>query len=200
MRFSPRRYARSKNISRKGPQNCRSLGSPGFPVESCGFGQLHVVLFRENHMSGAGEICEVGNPGSLLMNKRRVGCRTSGARLRAYGPSPSEGACEPHFQTQSRVNWLWRCNLLIGLGRVRPNEIRSVLFDRLLSRWQSLREDKRKPQISPLRYAPPDFLWNLVALAHLMLLSLTKAAHAAMSSAAWQEVRVRSHGTPGQAR
>jgi hypothetical protein len=30
----------------------RSLGSPGFPVESCGFGQLHVVLFRENHISG----------------------------------------------------------------------------------------------------------------------------------------------------
>jgi hypothetical protein len=31
-------------------ENRRSLGSPGFPVESCGFGQLHVVLFRENHM------------------------------------------------------------------------------------------------------------------------------------------------------
>jgi hypothetical protein len=46
----------------------------------------------------------------------------------------------------------------------------------------------------------PDFLWNLVALAHFILLSLTKAAHAAMSSAAWQEIRVRSHGTPGQAR
>jgi hypothetical protein len=30
----------------------RSLGFPGFPVESCGFGQLHVVLFRENHISG----------------------------------------------------------------------------------------------------------------------------------------------------
>jgi hypothetical protein len=30
----------------------RSLGFAGFPVESCGFGQLHVVLFRENHMSG----------------------------------------------------------------------------------------------------------------------------------------------------
>jgi len=32
-----------------------------------------------------------------------------------------------------------------------------------------------------------------------MLLSLTKAAHAAMSGAAWQEIRVRSHGAPGQA-
>jgi hypothetical protein len=50
---------------------------------------------------------------------------------------------------------------------------------------------KRKPQISPLRYAPPDFLWNLVALARFMLLSLTKAAQAAMSSAAWQKIRVR---------
>jgi hypothetical protein len=58
---------------------------------------------------------------------------------------------------------------------------------------QSLRENRReKPPISPLRYAPPDFLWNLVVFAHFMLLSLTKAAHAAMSSAAWQEIRVRS--------
>ena len=30
----------------------RPLGFPGFPVESCGFGRLHVVLFRENHISG----------------------------------------------------------------------------------------------------------------------------------------------------
>jgi hypothetical protein len=26
-------YALSKNISKKGPRNCRSLGFPGFPVE-----------------------------------------------------------------------------------------------------------------------------------------------------------------------
>ncbi len=51
----------------------RSLGFPGFPVESCGFGQVHVVLFKENHISGAGESDEVGNPGTLLMTKRRVG-------------------------------------------------------------------------------------------------------------------------------
>jgi hypothetical protein len=30
----------------------RSLGFPGFPVESCRFGQLYVVLLRENHISG----------------------------------------------------------------------------------------------------------------------------------------------------
>jgi hypothetical protein len=61
-----------ENISTKGPRNCRSLhgspgqvGSPGFPVESCGFGQLHVVLFKENHISGAGGSGEVGNPGTL---------------------------------------------------------------------------------------------------------------------------------------
>jgi hypothetical protein len=38
----------------------------------------------------------------------------------------------------------------------------------------------------------PDFLWNFLALAYFMLLSLTKAAHADMSSAAWQKIRVRS--------
>jgi hypothetical protein len=41
-----------KNISTKDPLNRRSLGFPGFPVESCGFGQLRVVLFTENHMRG----------------------------------------------------------------------------------------------------------------------------------------------------
>jgi hypothetical protein len=40
----------------RGPQRAhrRSLGFPGFPVESCGFGQLHVVLFKENHICGRG--------------------------------------------------------------------------------------------------------------------------------------------------
>jgi hypothetical protein len=61
-----------KNISTKGPRNCRSLGSPGFPVESGGSGQLHVVLFRENHIGGAGESREVGNPGTLGMTEERV--------------------------------------------------------------------------------------------------------------------------------
>ena len=42
-----------------------------------------------------------------------------------------------------------------------------------------------------LRSATPDFLLSLVALVILMRLSLTKAAHLAMSSAAWQEIRVR---------
>ena len=69
--------------------NRRSLGFPEFPVESCGFGQMRVVLFGENHIRGATERCEVGNPGTLLMNKRRVWCRTSGARRLPYGPSPS---------------------------------------------------------------------------------------------------------------
>jgi len=59
---------------------------------------------------------------------------------------------------------------------------------------------ERKPQISTLRSkniskrgpqncrslhcAPPDFLWNLVALMHFMRLSLQKGAYAALSSAA----------------
>jgi hypothetical protein len=43
-----------------------------------------------------------------------------------------------------------------------------------------------------LHYATPNFLSKLVGLASFMRLSLRKAAHAAMSSAAWQEIRVRS--------
>jgi hypothetical protein len=37
--------------------------------------------------------------------------------------------------------------------------------------------------------ASPDFLSRLVALANFMRLSLRKAAHAAISGAAWQEIR-----------
>jgi hypothetical protein len=37
-----------------------------------------------------------------------------------------------------------------------------------------------------------DFLLNLVACANFMRLSLLKSAHAALSCAAWQEIRVRS--------
>src|SRR5580698_1318930 len=43
-----------------------------------------------------------------------------------------------------------------------------------------------------LHYATPDFLLILVALMHFMRPSLRKGAHAAMSCAAWQEIRVRS--------
>ncbi len=39
--------------------------SPDFLSRVAGFGQLHVVLFRENHISGVAESCEVGNPGTL---------------------------------------------------------------------------------------------------------------------------------------
>jgi hypothetical protein len=76
-----------ENISRKGPRKCRFLhgaphgepgqagqvGFPGIPVESSGFGQVHMVLFRENHISGAAESCRVGNPSSLLMDKEELG-------------------------------------------------------------------------------------------------------------------------------
>ena len=43
----------------------------------------------------------------------------------------------------------------------------------------------------PSAYATPDFLLSL-ALTNSMRLSLRRAAHAALSSAAWQEIRVRS--------
>jgi hypothetical protein len=42
-----------------------------------------------------------------------------------------------------------------------------------------------------LAVGPPlGFLWNLVASANFMRLSSWKGAHAAFSSAAWQEIRV----------
>ena len=67
----------------------RSLGFPGFPVESCGFEQLHVVLFEENHISGTGESCEVGNPGTLGMTERRGSLR---GEDRCQGPGQSSGS------------------------------------------------------------------------------------------------------------
>jgi hypothetical protein len=48
---------------------------------------------------------------------------------------------------------------------------------------------RSKGNCRSLDFAPPDFLWNLVVLVHFMRLSLT-GAHIALSSAAWQEIRV----------
>ena len=42
-----------------------------------------------------------------------------------------------------------------------------------------------------LHYAPPYFLSSLLALVKFMRLSLLKAAQAVVSSAVWQEIRVR---------
>jgi len=39
--------------------------------------------------------------------------------------------------------------------------------------------------------SPPDFLWNLVASVNFMHLSSRKGAHAVLSSASRQEIRVR---------
>src|ERR1700733_11526350 len=41
-----------------------------------------------------------------------------------------------------------------------------------------------------LGFAPPDFLLRFVAFMYFMRLSLRKGAHAARSSATWQEIRV----------
>ncbi len=51
---------------------------------------------------------------------------------------------------------------------------------------------KNKLNSRSLHYAPPDFLLNFVTLANFMRLSLRKGAYAALSSDAWQEIRVRS--------
>jgi hypothetical protein len=44
--------------------------------------------------------------------------------------------------------------------------------------------ENRKRNSRSLHYAPPDFLWNLVALANVMRLSLRKAAYVVVASAA----------------
>jgi hypothetical protein len=51
-----------------------------------------------------------------------------------------------------------------------------------------------------LHFATPDFLGDLVALSHYMRPSLRKAALAAVSGAAWQEIRVRFGSTAGRDR
>ena len=55
-------------------------------------------------------------------------------------------------------------------------------------------------QRASLRYATPVFLSRLMALANFMRLSSRKAAHAAVSSAAWKEIRVRSGPTASRGR
>jgi hypothetical protein len=52
--------------------------------------------------------------------------------------------------------------------------------------------DARRANRRSLHYAPPDFMWNLVASAKFMRLSLRRGAFAVLSGAAWQEIRVRS--------
>jgi hypothetical protein len=43
----------------------------------------------------------------------------------------------------------------------------------------------------PSTTLPPDFLLNLVASVNFMRLSLGRGAHVVLSSAAWQEIRLR---------
>jgi hypothetical protein len=58
--------------------------------------------------------------------------------------------------------------------------------------WREQQVPIRLRSGQALHFAPPDFLWNLLASANFMRLSLRKGAHAALSSAVWQEIRVRS--------
>ena len=63
----------------------------------------------------------------------------------------------------------------------------TILFEDGIARFHEGTSTQRS-----LHYATPDFLLNLVALAIFMRLSLKKAAHVAVPSVAWQEIRVRS--------
>jgi hypothetical protein len=76
------------------------------------------------------------------------------------------------------------------------------LFPRLLLPVYTYLQKKKKDGLRP------DFLWSSMALAHLMRLSLLKAAHAVMSDAAYRKsgspiffnpcTRKREHGAPVQ--
>jgi hypothetical protein len=58
---------------------------------------------------------------------------------------------------------------------------------------RSKNTSKRGPlNCRSLHFATPDFLWKLVALVYFMRPSLRMGAQVVLSSAAWQEIRVRS--------
>jgi hypothetical protein len=58
---------------------------------------------------------------------------------------------------------------------------------------RSKNTSKRGPlNCRSLHFATPDFLWKLVGLVYFMRPSLRKGAQVVLSSAAWQEIRVRS--------
>jgi hypothetical protein len=65
----------------------------------------------------------------------------------------------------------------------------TLVLDQLIPAPRSTREASAQ---GSLRYATPDFLLRLVALASFVRLSLMKAAYVVVSGAAWQEIRVRS--------
>src|ERR1700738_5059000 len=99
------------------------VGFPGFPVEGCGFEQLHVVLFEEKHISGTGESCEVGNPGTLASASRLLGMTKRRGLLKGKGPllggedafsidtplsSDSNHSCAKAKKSQAlRMTFLW---------------------------------------------------------------------------------------------
>ena len=146
--------------------NCRSLGFPGFPVELGGAGELHAPFFTERRTRGPVLCCVAGNPGSLGMTKGRVTLPFGGMVV----TTTAETLFIPDETCRRQVTLLLMTQAERTMGLV-PRLRRS---DRLVDRFPS---------------PSPDFLWNLVALAYLMRLSLLKGARAASSGAAWQEIR-----------
>ena len=115
----------------------RKSGSPRFPVEFGGFGELHAPFFTERRTRGSLECIVAGNPGP------------------------------PDF--------LW--NLVASVNFMRLSSRKGAHAVLSNASWQEIR-------------VPPDFLWNLVASVNFMRLSSRKGAHAVLSNASWQEIRV----------
>src|SRR5580704_9288106 len=156
------------------PGQAGQVGFPGLPVESRGFGQLHVVLFRENHISGAGESCEVGNPGtlgacdffdlacSLWLESWEEHLPTSIAgvlRLRAISRPLCDRSARRFAQDDGFVGGekhpvgyaenTKRSKKSQALGMTKRGRVGSSF-----GIGRTDRGSRGKPQISPLRYAP----------------------------------------------
>jgi hypothetical protein len=94
--------------------------------------------------------------------------------------------------TKGRAAFPFRFDAADGEQQVPPLRYAPVGMTLLFGGWDLIRRirEGRWAHCRSFGFAPPDFLWELMALSHFMRLSLQKGAHAALSSEAWQEIRV----------
>ncbi len=95
----------SKNISMKGPLNCRSLGCPGFPVKLGGVGELHAPFLTERRTRDRVRRSVAANPGTLGMTKGRANASMEGGCWREAVSSPARSAGSP--ATRDKVDVFW---------------------------------------------------------------------------------------------
>ena len=97
--------------------NCRSLGSPGFPVELGGVGELHAPFLTERRTRGPILCCVAENPGSLGMTKGQ-----GGASIWRDGSNDNlTDVAHPRLQLAAGISG----SITVG-GEMRPEIGRSV--------------------------------------------------------------------------